>query len=216
MTSEPNPPNQKAHLLLAMETYHADLDERTLDYLGRRGLAGVAESLKFGTVLNPLHDHTQARGRLAIPYIGPSGAPYYVKFRCIEDHECDEAGHPKYLNISATLRPYNTRALTAPTDYIFLTEGELDAATIEACGWPAVGLGGANEFKSHYSRMLSGFSKPVLLADGDEAGERLAARFRKHMPSHAIVIVSEIGMDVNSTYVQGGKAALEEMIRGAK
>lgn len=216
MTSEPLSASQRSTLERATQTYHAELDDRTKAYLERRGLLDVASSLRFGSVLSPDPEHRGAYGRLSIPFIGPRGNVYYMKFRCIEDHECEDHGHSKYLNISATLRPYNTRALTAPTDYIFLTEGELDAATIEACGWPAVGLGGANEWKPHYSRMLSGFSKPVLLADGDDAGERLAARFRKHMSSSAIVIVSESGQDVNSLYQQGGKAALEEMIRGAQ
>lgn len=216
MTSEPLSSSQRTTLERAAQTYHEAMDDRTREYLSDRGLLGVASSLRFGTVVVPDPEHRAAVGRLSIPYLGPRGNVYYMKFRCIEPHDCGDLGHSKYLNISAKLRPYNVRALTAPTDYLFVTEGELDAATLEACGWPAIGVAGVEDWKAHYPRMLAGFNRTVLLADGDPAGERLATKFMDTMPSGASVIVCETGQDVNSIFREGGKPALEQLIRGAK
>ena len=218
MTSEPLSDSQKNTLERAAAAYQASLDDRTREYLSARGLLGVASSLRFGTVVVPDPDNRDPRtiGRLAIPFIGPRDNVYYMKFRCIEPHDCGEMGHGKYINMPGRLRPYNVRALTAQTDYLFVTEGELDAATLEACGWPAVGIGGANDWKAHYPRMLHGFSRVVLFADGDDKGKLLAARFSDTMPSGASVISCALGQDVNSTYQAGGKAALEQLIRGGK
>lgn len=218
MTSEPLSDSQKSTLERAATAYHESLDDRTREYLSHRGLLGVASSLRFGTVAVPDPENHDPRtvGRLSIPFIGPKNNVYYMKYRCIEPHDCGEMDHGKYINMPGRLRPYNVRALTAQTDYLFVTEGELDAATLEACGWPAVGIGGWGDWKPHYPRMLHGFRRVVLIADGDDKGRKLADKFLDTMPSGARVIVSASGQDVNSLYQAGGKAALEQLIRGGK
>jgi DNA primase len=158
-------------------------------------------------------------GRLAIPFIGPRGNVYDIRFRCIEDHDHkdSEVRCPKYLGSDGVeTRMFNTRALLAPTDYIFVCEGELDAATLTACGWPAVGIPGAHAWKLHYSRMLAGFSRVILVADADEAGKKLAVKFRKALPSSGSVILCkyENARDVNEVFVQYGKDGLAALLRG--
>jgi len=155
------------------------------------------------------------KDRLAIPFIGPKGNVYDIRFRCIQDHDCKEASCPKYLGVDGVeTRPYNVRALVAPTDYIFVTEGELDAATLTVCGWPAVGLPGANSWKKHYPRLFSGFSKVILVADGDDAGKKLASTFRRALPSSSSVIVCGQGDDINSVYVREGREGLVALLKG--
>lgn len=205
----------------AAATYESQLDSSAWGYLESRGL-GAGTSLatvtshRLGVVRSPIKGDERFVGRLCIPYLGPSGNVYGMNFRCIEDHDCKEIeGHRKYDKPSGLeSRMFNTRALTAPTDYLFVTEGELDAITITACGWPAVALPGANSWKAHYGRMLDGFSRVVLLADDDDAGRKLGAAFMRAVPSAGSVIVSAYGeaRDVNEVYVRYGKAGLQSLL----
>jgi DNA primase len=155
------------------------------------------------------------KDRLAIPFIGPKGNVYDLRFRCIQSHDCKEERCPKYLGLDGVeTRIYNAQALVAPTDYIFVTEGELDAATLTVCGWPAIGLLGANSWKKHYPRLLAGFSKVVLVADGDDAGHKLASTFRRAMPSAGNVILCQQGDDINSVFVREGREGLVALLKG--
>lgn len=218
MSSQPLSASQKRSLASAAEMYHSQLDEAALAYLEARGLGSphAIETLRFGVVRSPRPEHTMMRDRLAIPFIGPKGNIYDIRFRCMDphDHKDSEVKCPKYLGSDGVeTRIYNTRALTAPTDYIFVTEGELDAATLTVCGWPAVGLPGANAWKNHYPRMLAGFGKVILVADGDDAGRKLASTFRRAMPASGVVMMCGQGDDVNSVYVREGKEGLIALLR---
>lgn len=219
MSSQPLSRGQKKSLASAAETYHEQLDDRALEYLEARGLASphAIETLRFGVVRSPRPEHTMMRDRLAIPFIGPKGNIYDIRFRCMDphDHKDSEVKCPKYLGTDGVeTRLYNARSLVAPTDYIFVAEGELDAATLTVCGWPAVGLPGANAWKKHYPRLFAGFSKVILVADGDDAGRKLASTFRRAMPSVGRVTLCGSGDDVNSIFVREGKEGLQKLLKG--
>lgn len=216
MTIEPLSRSLKASLARATETYSSQLDQRALDYLDSRGLASsrVIETHRLGVVRSPLPSHEQYEGRLVIPYIGPKGNTYDVRFKCIEDHDHKDVGCAKMLGLPGLrTRMFNTQALAAPTDYIFLAEGEPDAMTYTACGWPAVGIPGANAWEPHHARMLSGFGKVALIAHGDDAGRKLAHAVRRSLPGSNVVVVAE-GEDANSLYMKGGKQALLDLLGG--
>lgn len=217
MSSTPLSRSRKASLARAAETYHAQLehDVKGMEYLAGRGLSSRSiETLRLGVVRSPLAGDDRYAGRLAIPYIGPRGNVYDLRYRCIEDHDCKEADCPKYLGYpDVKTRMYNVQALKAPTDYLLLTEGELDAATLVECGWPAVGIPGANAWHPHYSRMLSGFSRIVLIADGDDAGRKLASTVSRALPAQVRVIMCYQGQDVNSTFTEHGKQGLVDLLR---
>lgn len=218
---QPHSASLKRSLERAARTYHEQLDQSAWAYLDSRGLGeatspGIATQHLLGVVRSPIPGHERYEGRLAIPYIGPKGNIYDVRYRCLEQHDhSDPENHcPKYLGADGvSTRMFNTRALTAPTDYIILCEGELDAVTITACGWPAVAVAGANAWKAHHARMLAGFSRVLVLADGDDAGRGLAAKVTRSLPSTAVTIMLREGHDINSLYVQGGKEALVELLR---
>lgn len=217
MSSVPLSSSLKRSLAAATQEYSSQLaaGDAALAYLERRGLGSspVTETLRFGVVRSPRPEHGRYTGRLAIPYLGPKGNVYGMTFRCIEPHDCKEIGCPKYLALDGERRMYNTAALMAPTEYLMVAEGELDTATLVACGWPAVGIPGANAWRPHYSRMMAGFRKVILWADGDEAGEKLAHTFRRAMPSSGDVMLCESGEDVNSTFRRIGKEGLTALLK---
>lgn len=217
MSSRPLSAGQKKSLASAAEMYHEQLDDQALEYLGARGLLPGIETLQLGVVRSARPEHSMMVGRLAIPFIGPKNNIYDIRFRCMDphDHKDSEVRCPKYLGLDGVeTRIYNAKALVAPTDYIMITEGELDAATLTVCGWPAIGLPGANSWKKHYPRLLAGFSRVVLVADGDDAGHKLASTFRRAIPSSGRVILCGQGLDVNEIYIREGREGLVELLKG--
>jgi DNA primase len=75
-------------------------------------------------------------------------------------------------------------------------------------------LPGANSWKKHYPRLLAGFSKVVLVADGDDAGHKLASTFRRALPSSGHVILCGPGDDTNAVFVREGKEGLQSLLKG--
>ncbi len=216
----PSSQQRKSSLEKATARYAASLESNqpARDYLERRGLLHIAGPLRFGVVESPLAEHRMYEGRLAIPFLGPKGNVYDIRYRCLADHDCHEAKCPKYLgDPGVQTRLWNTAALAANTRTVLVTEGELDAATLVACNLPAVGVPGANGWREHYPRVLAKYEQVVVVGDGDKAGRDFASRVVKTMRSvaRAVIISGEDGAnDVNDFYVRHGKDELLKLLKG--
>ena len=189
-----------------------------MGYLGGRGLS--AETVKeagFGQCSTAISGQEYLQGRLVIPYIGPKGNIYNLRFRCMEHEDCKAEGcNAKYMSLPGyPSRVYNVRALVSADDSIHVTEGELDAVTLGACGLSAVGVPGVENMPAHFPRMLAGFSDVTLWADADEAGRRFAGTFTKAVPN-ARVMALPAGEDVNSYFVAHGRAGILAVLAGDK
>lgn len=214
MTLRPLSTSRRALLEKSTARYQGQLDQAAHAYLDARGLGSsrCIETLRFGVVRAPLKGHELYVGRLVIPYIGPGGNVYHLRFRCIEHGDCKSVGCSKYLGLPGEQsRIYNTRALTASTRSLIITEGELDAATVNMCGWPAIGVAGSDSWHAHYPRVVAGFESIVILADGDKPGQAFAKKVAATLPQDYRIILFPPGEDVNSIYVAEGKRGLEEM-----
>lgn len=167
----------------------------------------------FGLVSSPLNGHEYLQGRLVIPYVGPQHNLYNLRFRCLDHADCKLEGcDSKYTSLPGyPSRVFNVRALVDAGDSIHVTEGELDAVTLEACGLHAIGIPGVDNMPTYIGRMLAGFPEVVLWADGDKAGRGLASKFGKHVPS-ARVLILRAGEDVNSTFVSKGREGLLKLL----
>lgn len=132
-----------------------------------------------------------------------------VRFRCLEHEDCKAAGHAeKYLGLPGDpVRIFNTRALVEADDTIHVTEGEIDAVSLESCGLNAVGIPGSENLPAHLPRLLAGFDRVVLWADGDAAGAGMAKRFARLIPD-VHIITMRAGEDVNSVLAREGKGAI--------
>lgn len=213
---QPLSATQKASLLTAAQTYRKQLTPELMAYLEGRGLS--AETVRragFGQICEALAGHEYMQGRLVIPYIGPKGNIYNLRFRCMEHKDCKAEGcNSKYMSLPGfPSRVFDVRSLVSADDSIHVTEGELDAVTLHACGLAAVGIPGVENMPAHFPRMLAGFSSVTLWADGDDAGRKFAGTFTKAVPN-ARVLSMTADQDVNSVFVEHGKAGILALLAG--
>jgi len=199
--------SQRQFLLRATQQYASTIDQAE-EYLATRGLS-VEEARRFhlGVVVDPLTGHEPFAGRLAIPYITPSGV-VDIRFRSMHGEE------PKYMGMSGVQTTmFNTSACFAASKYICVTEGEMDAVIMGVkTEHPTVGIPGANSWRSHYARILDDFDIVIVLADGDKAGADFGKHVAREVPNTTVLSMPE-GDDVNSVYLRQGKDWLDERIR---
>jgi DNA primase len=197
----------------AVSQYQSDLrgDTSAQGYLMSRGIGPeVAGSFRLGVVRSPLSGHEQYGGRLAIPYLTPSG-PVNLRFRCLKQHDCKAENCPKYLSLDgADTNLYNVAALRAESPHICVTEGEIDAITLTMCGIPAVGVPGVENWQEHFRLCLDDFDVVYALGDGDRAGKKFSSFLAKEARARTIRLPK--GDDVNGLYVRAGSDAVRGLI----
>lgn len=202
---------QRRFFSQAVMQYQTDLagDTTAQVYLGSRGI-GPAEAATFhlGVARNPLTGHEQYAGRLAIPYLTPSG-PVNIRFRCIEQHACE--GHAKYLSLpDGGSNLFNVLDLKKDSPFVCVAEGEIDTLTLSMCGLPAVGVPGVNTWQSHFSRCLEDFDTVYAFGDGDDAGGKFSSFLAKEAKARPISMPR--GMDVNAIYQAHGADGVRRLI----
>lgn len=203
----PTPQAVKAELEKAAEGYAERRwirGARAGEYLASRGIEEItADTFMLGwTGDNPLPGDPE--NCLSIPNISAGGV-VGLKFRRLDD------GSPRYLGRSLPGRLYNTRAVVSAEDTICITEGELDCIVLVQCGYSAVAAPGANSWKAHHARVFAGFSRVLVFGDGDEAGREFSRRVVDCVPAARSVIMGP-GQDINELFLEGGEAAVKELI----
>ena len=188
------------------------LEEATALYQGQVGQAGaylhgrgvtpeVAGIARLGYVAadNVMVGHEAYIGRLAIPFVTPTGV-VDLRFRSITEDDS-----PKYLSrTGADTHLYNVCAFGEDSDVIAICEGEIDTMTAHyLCGIPAIGLSGVNGWKPFYARAFADYRKVLVLADGDQPGRDLGKRIAQQIDTTVVVSMPE-GQDVNSIFLSEG------------
>ena len=199
--------SQRQFLLQATQEYTKNI-HLAADYLATRGLS-VAEVQPFhlGVVKDALPGHEAYIGRLAIPYVTPSGV-VDIRFRSMHGED------PKYMGMpGAKTSMFNAQAVLTAGEYICVTEGEIDSITVAAkTEHPAVGIPGANNWKPYYTKILDDFDTVIILADGDAPGLEFGKKVSRELGNVNIVQMPE-GHDVNSIVLQQGAEFINERIR---
>lgn len=202
---------QKRSLEKATLQYGTHLDEAE-EYLKARAIGlEVARSVGLGVVRDPLPGHEGLEGRLAIPYLTDYG-PVNMTFRCLRDHNCKTSGCPKYLlwsGLEANI--YSIQSLKYASDWIAVTEGELDALSMNIAGVPCVGISGAGKWKDHWNNVFEDFTRVYVIQEGDDAGKKFADMLVREVS--AIRVKLPAGEDSNSLLVKYGPEALKARIR---
>ena len=191
----------------ATQQYAGHINQAEQYLLTRQLSVEEAKLFHLGVVVDPLPGHEAFAGRIAIPYITPSGV-VDIRFRAINNEE------PKYMGmIGAKTTMFNTQACFVATKYICVTEGEFDSIMMSVkTVHPTVGIPGANNWKPHYGRILDDFDMVIVLADGDNAGAEFGKKIVRELPN-ANVIPMPDGEDANSVIIKLGKEWLDERIR---
>ena len=199
--------SHRQFLLQATHQYAKQIHLAT-EYLATRNLS-VDEAQRFhlGVVKDALPGHEQYTGRLAIPYITPSGV-VDIRFRAIGNAD------PKYMGMpGAKTSMFNAQVVLTASDYICVTEGEIDCITVSVkTNHPAIGIPGANNWKPFYSKILDDFDTVIVLADGDTAGMDFGKKVSRELSNVNIVQMPE-GHDVNSIVMLEGAEFINERIR---
>ena len=200
---------QRQYLERAWETYSPHLPEAA-EWLEARGLdLEFARSAGLGLVRNPLPGHEGMEGYLAIPYLTNRG-PVNMNFRCVQNHNCKEIpNHSKYRKRKGSpVNLFGVQSVAWATDWIVVTEGEIDALIWQQIGVPALAVPGAENWKDYWANLLEDFSRVYLAEDGDNAGKDLWVAMSEHVDqSNTMVIRMRMpdGEDTNSMYLKHGK-----------
>ncbi|CAB4140069.1 Archaeal primase DnaG/twinkle, TOPRIM domain [uncultured Caudovirales phage] len=200
--------NSHRQFLLQATHQYASQIHLAAEYLATRNLS-VEEAQRFhlGVVKDALPGHEQYTGRLAIPYITPSGV-VDIRFRAIGNAD------PKYMGMpGAKTSMFNAQVVLTASDYICVTEGEIDCITMSVkTSHPAIGIPGANNWKPFYSKILDDFDTVIVLADGDSAGMDFGKKVSRELGNVNIVQMPE-GHDVNSIVMLEGAEFINERVR---
>lgn len=199
----------KASLGRLTDRYHEALDQETLGYLSARGLdQDAVRGNRLGLVTDPDPMHADYVGRLAIPYITPTGV-VSMRFRCLEphDHSDKEVSCPKYIQPKGEpTHLFNVLALHTADTAIGVCEGEVDAITATLAGLPSVGIPGATNWKPFWHRLFQDFERVIVLGDGDKAGREFASKLSHILPGGEAKVMPD-EMDVNEFVCDRGKEA---------
>lgn len=199
--------NQEQKKLLEQATSHYQKSIHLAEeYLAKRGLSlQDAEKFRLGVVKEPLVGHEAYENRLSIPYITKAGI-VDIRFRAIDYSE------PKYLGLPGSeTRFYNVNSYFEASDWICLCEGEIDTITLSKLGYPALGVPGVKNIKSHHYKILSDFDRIYVFADGDPAGREFAKDLARKVPG-VIPITIPDNEDVNSLFTKHGSDWFKEKV----
>lgn len=211
---------QRTFFEQAVTRYQEDLagDTAAQTYLASRGFGQQAAStFRLGVVRRPLVGHEHLTGRLVIPYLatptptGRGGGVQWMRFRCLRQHDCKEAGCAKYLPPEGfETRLFNVADLAKTANSIAVCEGELDTMSASLSGIPAVGVPGVENWKGHFARTLENFQQVFVFADGDKAGRKFASFLAKEV--RARIIRMPEGGDLNDVFKQHGPAGVQGLL----
>lgn len=202
-------PERRAVLTAKAEAY-AQHVEQAVEYLRERGIGlDVARRYKLG-VVPAGHEFA---GRLSIPYLTVNGV-VHIKYRDLTGN-----AKPKYLYEAGNLgaRLYNASTLLHASDQAVITEGEVDAMTVEAyTGLPAVGYPGVDTWAKHphWRMCFEGIPEVVVIGDGDEPGQKAAHRVAESIGMAARPVLMPDGHDANSYICEFGPESFVEFING--
>lgn len=131
-----------------------------------------------------------------IPYYSSSGK--FIFYKCRSKYSKKFWYYPK----GSSLALYNFWNLKKYTDYVVITEGEIDCLTLLQFGINAVGSPGAGLFKESWAKFFSDIEKVYIAFDNDMAGidgaKKLSEEIFGHRETYNILIPRDSGSkDIN-------------------
>jgi DNA primase len=172
--------------------------------------------------------YARFRKRITFPIANEQGKPIAFTARALDTAEQDAKAGPKYLNSPET--PLYTKGQVlfnldkAKTsmrdlDIALLVEGQMDCISVFIGGIGNVIATSGTAFTEHQVRLLSRFTKRVVLNfDPDQAGANAAEKTITLLVEEGFevrVVTLEGGLDPDRYIKERGMAAYSEAVRGA-
>ncbi len=181
------------------------------DYFSNRGLSQkTIERFKLG--------YDPEKNLVTIPY-NPDCKGYVD--RVLWDGNSKYYKHGNELfNVDALYEVEINAWLSGGSDYVFVTEGQIDAMSFEEIGLSAVGLGGVNEVSKLVQKLKEKPSNKVLVLalDNDKAGKRATGKFIEELAENELdqkyIVISDIyekHKDANEFLVADKEGFIEKM-----
>lgn len=204
--------SQRDMLTQAASTFRAALPGGAAErYLRDRGIDPASEAVApfgLGEVPPDYPGFERFAGRLAIPNLSARNRVVGLKFRAIDDET-----QPKYDQPDGQeARLFNLRALARAGDWIAVTEGEIDAISLESLGIPAIGVPGSSGWKKHHHLLVEGFRRVVLVRDDDDGGKPLVSALMRTPLDVAVVRPPHGFNDVNAAVAAGEGERMREIV----
>jgi DNA primase len=172
--------------------------------------------------------YARFRKRITFPIANEQGKTIAFTARALDSAEQDAKAGPKYLNSPETALYTKGQVLfnldKAKTsmrdlDIALLVEGQMDCISVFMGGIANVIATSGTAFTEHQVRLLSRFTKRVVLNfDPDQAGANAAEKTIAHLVEEGFevrVVTLEGGLDPDRYIKERGMAAYSEAVRGA-
>jgi len=206
---KPKPPEALRDNQHFIETWHKNLlmDEVACDWLVKARGIPLEAAARFRLGLRMRNGERW----LVVPYFS-DGDAVLLKYRSMEGRKRFErqAGCPSPL--------YNLDSLDDEYERVYVTEGELDAVSMEAMGFtPAVSLpAGAGLITGEHAEALERFNSIYVVTDQDRQGNEAADKIAKRLGSFRCMRVKLPLKDANDCLAAGMESEVSEAVERAK
>lgn len=146
-------------------------------YLQARGISPEVQK-RFMVGYDATWKHPKAPYAPASPRCIIPSSRYTYLARDTRQEVPEEAERYIKSKVGNNAPPFNLKALTGESLIIFITEGEIDALSVEEVGYTSCGLGGASKATAFIKALNANYKGQVfvILADNDENGTGDRAR----------------------------------------
>ncbi len=177
----------------ALKHSESEAAKRARAYLESRGLSTVVDIFRLGVVDESVKVQQAGqyidglRGRLLVPTLQGGVASFY-NARDLTDKDPIKYKKPKGITTPA---PFNADALeeARALGFLVLTEGELDAASIQVAkgqNYPVLGLSGGLLPEGWAERIKETGARAYVLFDNDDSGREKAERLQATLAGQGI------------------------------
>lgn len=224
-------------LSVAAEYYHEHITQEASDYLTKKRGIGVEiiSRFKIGYANGNLSEYLLKERSFPLDICLKAGVLKKREDGSIKDYFYDrivfpnfrrgqivhmsgrriDGGEPKYLHLPGEIKYlYNEESLYEKEVYI--VEGILDCLSLIQCGYPAVAVLGASNFKPEYLQKFSSCEKAYICLDGDEAGIKGSLKIGNIIGDRARISCLPEGMDINDYFNSYTKDDFNKLIASSK
>jgi len=224
-------------LSVAAEYYHERITQEASDYLTKkRGIEDeIISRFKIGYANGNLNEYLLKECCFPLDICLKAGVLKKREDGTIKDYFCNRIifpnfrrgqvvhmsarglgdNEPRYLHLPGEIKYlYNEDSLYEKEVYI--VEGILDCLSLIQCGYPAVAVLGASNFKPEYLQKFSYCEKVYVCLDGDEAGIKGSLKIGNIVGDKVRIPCLPEGMDINDYFNSYTKDDFDKLIASSK